>query len=182
MLPSSPLVLQSRLHYLRRKPESSRRPDALKDVDTLAHIDFDAWIALNIQGIVLDIEHLNALSPMVYQDWLKLVQSIGITIFGLDRVNRRTLRFPTSPGEATDPLLGFPIVQLKDRLLLTTLQETVVCLSPQPDRVVFLGRTWSDRVVSWMVGCRFMAVGSGRNLDFSTELAYQRGRLSDPQA
>ncbi len=166
---SGPLVLQSRSHYLQRSTQNTRRSDILKDVDQLTDIDLDAWTALGIQGVVLDLALFRSLSASEQQDWVKAVQSIGITIFGLDRAE--------SPTEsALGHALEFPVVRLNDRLLLTILKDTVVCLSPQADRVVFLGRTWSDRVVSWVLGCRFTAVQA------STELVYQRERLLDPQA
>jgi hypothetical protein len=171
---SGPLVLQSRSHYLQRSPQNNRRSDILKDVHQLTDIDLDVWTALGIHGVVLDLALLRSLGTSEQQDWIKAVQSIGITIFGLDRSD--TQAQPIKSESALEHSLAFPVVRLNDRLLLTTLKDTVVCLSPQPDRVVFLGQGWGDRVVSWALGCRFTAVQA------STGPVYRREPLSDPQA
>lgn len=149
---SAPLVLQSRSHYLQRSLQNPHRSDVLKDVNTLAQIDLDVWTALGIQGVILDLALLKTLHPTEQKVWIQTVQASGITVFGLDRGD---VRDETSSCEAN---LGFPIVQLNDRFLLTTLKETTVCLSPHPDRLVFVGRSWGDRIVSWVLGCRFTAV------------------------
>lgn len=168
-------MLQSRSHYPQRSPQNAHRSDVLKDVETLTQIDLDAWTALGIQGLVLDLVLLQALDASEQQTWIKAVQAIGITIFGLDRGDRRD-----EQAELNEPKLNksfeFPVIQLNDRVLLTTLKDTTICLSPQPDRVVFLGRSWSDRVVSWLLGCRFTAVKS------PTGPAYQKALPSNLQA
>lgn len=159
---SGPLVLQSRSHYLQQRSQiHSRRADILKDVHQLTNIDLDVWTALGIQGVVLDLALLRSLTPSEQQEWIKAVRAIGIMVFGLDRSNRTPLQNKSESAldpAFLDPAFEFPVVRLNDRLLLTTLKDTVVCLSPHSDRVVFLGRTWHDRVVSWVLGCRFTAV------------------------
>jgi hypothetical protein len=175
---SGPLVLQSRSHYPQRSPQNAHRSDVLKDVENLTQIDLDVWTALGIQGVVLDLVLLQALSPSEQQAWILAVRTIGITIFGLDRGDlRRDLQDQKAALKQTHCEDGFefPVIQLNDRLLLTTLKDTTVCLSPQPDRVVFLGQSWSDRVVSWLLGCRFTAVQS------PIGPAYQTAPLSDLQ-
>jgi hypothetical protein len=171
---SGPLVLQSRSHYLQRSPQNAHRSDVLKDVDNLTQIDLDVWTALGIQGVVLDLVLLQALNTSEQQTWVKAVQAIGITIFGLDRSDFRDKK-ATLRAARLDENFEFSVIQLNDRLLLTTLKDTAVCLSPQPDRVVFLGQSWGDRVVSWLLGCRFTAVQS------PTGPAYQTAPLSDLQ-
>jgi hypothetical protein len=170
---SGPLVLQSRSHYLTRSsPHASRRDDVLKDVHQLTNIDLDVWTALTIQGVVLDLAVLEMLSLSEQRDWLKAVQSIGITVFGLDRRHRQA---KNSGVDQPNLVHGFefPVIRLNDRLLLTTLRDTAICLSHnnRPDRVVFLGRSWGDRVVSWLLGCRFTAVSA------PTQPAYQKALL-----
>lgn len=154
---SGPLVVQSRSQYLQRSQQNAHRSDVLKDVDRLTQIDLDVWTALGIQGVVLDLVLLQALDASEQQAWVKAVQTIGITIFGLDRSDVLSPK-TDSKGSHLNHSFEFPVVQLNDRLLLTTLKDTTVCLSPQSDRVVFLGRSWSDRMVSWVLGCRFTAV------------------------
>ncbi len=172
---SGPLVLQSRSHYLQRSSQNAHRSDVLKDVGNLTQIDLDVWTALGIQGVVLDLVLLQALNTVEQKAWIKAVQSIGITIFGLDRGDLRDEQ-PASTEPELNGSFRFPIVQLNDRLLLTNLKDTIVCLSPQPDRVVFLGRAWGDRAISWLLGCRFTAV------QCLTGPAYQKALLSDLQA
>jgi hypothetical protein len=175
---SGPLVLQSRSHYPQRSPQNAHRSDVLKDVENLTQIDLDVWTALGIQGVVLDLVLLQALSPSEQQAWILAVRTIGITIFGLDRGDlqhqKAALKQPYREHG-----FEFPVIQLNDRLLLTTLKDTTVCLSPQPDRVVFLGHRWGDRVVSWLLGCRFTAVQPATGP--ATGPAYQTAPLSDPQ-
>jgi hypothetical protein len=171
---SGPLVLQSRSHYPQRSPHNAHRSDVLKDVDNLTQIDLDVWTALGIQGVVLDLVLLQALNPSEQQDWILAVQAIGITIFGLDRGDLQDQQAALKQPYCEDGF-EFPVIQLNDRLLLTTLRDTTVCLSPRPDRVVFLGHRWSDRVASWLSGCRFTAVQS------PTGPAYQTAPLSDLQ-
>ncbi len=171
---SGPLVVQSRSHYLQRSPQNAHRSDVLKDVDTLTQIDLDAWTALGIQGVILDLVLLQALDAPEQKAWVQAVQAIGITIFGLDRSDLQDETSALREPELKDSF-EFPVVQLNDRLLLTTLKDTTVCLSPQTDRVVFLGRSWGDRAVSWVLGCRFTAV------QLPTGPAYQKAPLSNLQ-
>jgi hypothetical protein len=157
---SGPLVLQSRSHYPQRSPQNAHRSDVLKDVENLTQIDLDVWTALGIQGVVLDLVLLQALSPSEQQAWILAVRTIGITIFGLDRSDLQDHQKAALKQPYCEDGFEFPVIQLNDRLLLTTLKDTTVCLSPQSNRVVFLGHCWSDRVVSWLLGCRFTAVQS----------------------
>jgi predicted HAD superfamily phosphohydrolase YqeG len=175
---SGPLVLQSRPHYLQRSSsQNSRRSDVLKDVHQLTDIDLDVWTALNIHGVLLDLDILNALSLPEQQDWIKAVQSINITVFGLDRSQSPEKSELNKPNVV--PGFDFPVIRQGDRLLLTTLKDSTACLSSQPDRVVFLGQHWGDRAVSWILGCRFTAV---QPPTAPTVPVYQTAPLSDLQA
>lgn len=167
-------MVQSRSQYLQRSPKNAHRSDVLKDVETLTQIDLDVWTALGIQGVVLDLVLLQALDTSEQKAWVKAVQAIGIIIFGLDRGDLPDDNV-ASKELSLDQDFEFPVIQLTDQLLLTTLKDTTVCLAPQPDRVVFLGRNWGDRVVSWLLGCRFTAV------HLPTGPACQTAPLSDLQ-
>jgi hypothetical protein len=153
---SAPLVLQSRSHYLKRSSfQNSHRDDVLKDVNQLTDLDLDVWTALNIRGVVLDLAVLNSLNPSERQHWVQTVKTMGMTILGLDRSQKSGF---DEANFASDLGLGFPVIRLNAQFLLASLKDCRACLATQPDRMVFVGRTWGDRISSLILGCRFVRV------------------------